>query len=627
MPLLMIVKRGKKLGSFLKGDGYRFISDLGYEQDRPFALDPSTFSGYVLVSVSHLHVPELKTVNGMVLADAVPALIQNRVLLNSDQVDYYLAIKPTERTLTQNITELDFTALWIDHEVLSQDLDAVSFVPAPIQTRSIYQQLSAALNVPMSVMSFNIPNTNKYVTDKPVSISSSIWNQVQVVETNLKSTPMEVSASSWGLSGVYDSDTPVLLPVSTYKVEVDTVSDTPVLLPNNIVAYTLRWLPPIPVRTQETWYQNQMYESTSTAVVNFVQFFTQDLEAQTPKPLPVFKSGYVNSDKLQVDRPAPVRSKIFNTLIKVEVLPNLTGSVTTQAYSNYSIILQPTTVPSVTLTQNQTPTSMLVLDSTFSTSTWNVQTPNGVLAWADMQPVVSGSKSSTFGAPIADGLISNYDVGHAASYFGTGVTWKDLIGLNHITFTDMFYRSAYDGGLLDAGIGYGLAANPANFNLTSALTLEAVIRPTALANATHGMGIISKGTSTDGSSASYELMLVQSGSKNYLYFRVYIAGQVTVSPKLIPIELSTNYYVSATYDGAKLRVFVNSVEDGTGVAASGNLQTNAGALCVGSRFLQKGTGSTSGFQGTIYSARVYGRALSQGEIATNFNNVRARYGI
>ena len=629
MPLLMIVKTGKKLGSFLATGGYTFVDDLGYVQAKAVEIGSAELSGYVLVSVSRLLVPEILARNNMQLADSVPMLVNDTVVSNTDLVDYYIAVQPSERHLLQNITELDLKAIWIDQQLFDHGTSTTANTPLWMPQLNVAQDVVASLNIPVQIVTFGASNNTQYISDLPVSINSGIWGQETVVRTQYRSTPMPVLSSTYSVSDAYASDLPVLISVGPYSTDVTLVDDVPVLLPHNELGYTLRWLPPIPVRVWDTEYSNQMYESTATAVVNFVQFFTQDLESSTPKPIPIYKSSYVNTDSRQTAKAAPIRSRVFNNLIKVEVLPNLTGSVTSQAYSMYSMILLPATMSSATLTPQATPNSTLVMDSTFSASTWQMKTsPVSILSFMDVQTLPTpAARSSGYGAPIADGLVAAYDAGYALSYLGSGTVWKDVAGTNNATLTTTTFNSANDGGMVLAGSGYALTADADNLDFTSALTIEAVIKPTALANVTHGMGIVSKGTATDSSSASYELLLSQSGSKNYLLFRIYVAGQLVASPKSIPIELNTISYVSATYDGGTMRVFVNSIEDGTGVAASGNLQTNTGGLCIGSRFFQRGTASTSGFIGTIYSARVYGRALSQVEIATNFNAVRSRYGI
>jgi hypothetical protein len=72
--------------------------------------------------------------------------------------------------------------------------------------------------------------------------------------------------------------------------------------------------------------------------------------------------------------------------------------------------------------------------------------------------------------------------------------------------------------------------------------------------------------------------------------------------------------------------FINGVSEGAGEQRTGNISTSALPLTLGTRELQKGT-TNSMLNGTIYSVRIYNRALSTAEIQQNFEATRGRYGI
>jgi hypothetical protein len=79
-------------------------------------------------------------------------------------------------------------------------------------------------------------------------------------------------------------------------------------------------------------------------------------------------------------------------------------------------------------------------------------------------------------------------------------------------------------------------------------------------------------------------------------------------------------HIATTYDGARQHFFVNGVEIGTGVAGTGSINVANGAIRIG------GNNSSTGefFQGLIDEVRVYNRALSAAEIATDMNSAIVR---
>lgn len=83
------------------------------------------------------------------------------------------------------------------------------------------------------------------------------------------------------------------------------------------------------------------------------------------------------------------------------------------------------------------------------------------------------------------------------------------------------------------------------------------------------------------------------------------------------------HHVAGTYDGAILRLYVDSVEEGT-TAASGNLTSTTAPVRIGAG--SGGVGTENPFDGTLDDPRIYARAPSADEILTIYNS-RGRDGI
>ncbi len=89
------------------------------------------------------------------------------------------------------------------------------------------------------------------------------------------------------------------------------------------------------------------------------------------------------------------------------------------------------------------------------------------------------------------------------------------------------------------------------------------------------------------------------------YFLTTPTGSVTAN---------TWNYVTATYDGSQLKVYINGALSGTPVSATGTMTDNGVNLRVGRR-----QDTASPFSGMIDEVRVYNRSLSASEITSLYN--------
>ncbi len=230
-------------------------------------------------------------------------------------------------------------------------------------------------------------------------------------------------------------------------------------------------------------------------------------------------------------------------------------------------------------------------------------------------------------------LVLNLDAGNSASYAGSGTAWTDLSGFgnNGTLVNGPTYSSADGGSIVFDGVNdfaITTQASSPTLNLTSQITLETWIMSTALASSLHADGINSKGFSSDNNSGVYETLLVPFNSVNYPLFRLRIGSSTPVyNPTNIPINLNQIYQFTSTYDGSTMRIYINGIESGPGLAQTGNIEANAQQLTTGVRFCLRGGGADSFFSGRIYINKIYNRALSASEILQNFNDTKSRYGL
>lgn len=110
------------------------------------------------------------------------------------------------------------------------------------------------------------------------------------------------------------------------------------------------------------------------------------------------------------------------------------------------------------------------------------------------------------------------------------------------------------------------------------------------------------------------------GSSGGLIFYVTVNGNFVLSPDAGPgIWNGQFHHVAGTYDGSRVRLFVDGAEVGSGTAATGAINyatvSENGDLFIGRYY----SGSGGNFAGVIDELTLYNRALAAGEIQSIFN--------
>jgi chitodextrinase len=204
----------------------------------------------------------------------------------------------------------------------------------------------------------------------------------------------------------------------------------------------------------------------------------------------------------------------------------------------------------------------------------------------------------------AVGLVAAYSFNE-----GSGTTVTDASGNGNTgTIQGATWTSAgkFGNALTFNGTSNWVTVNDAaSLHATNALTLETWVYPTA--NQSGWRTIIQKQIDT------YFLHWSNSSGARKPAGGGTFNGAVSyiTAPNTIPINSWS--YLTLTYDGAMLRLYVNGVQVSS-IAKTGTIETNSNPLRIGGN-------STYGeyFKGRIDEIRIYNRALSQLEIQSDMN--------
>lgn len=244
------------------------------------------------------------------------------------------------------------------------------------------------------------------------------------------------------------------------------------------------------------------------------------------------------------------------------------------------------------------------------------------------KPIYVFPKSSRIRVPsiVKSGLVFWYDASNYDSYPESGTTWRDLTeNANNGTLTGgSSWTSLFGGAMFFNGTnGYIDIANSNSLTITEKITMECWCRPDAVANATNGDGLISKGLSSDGNAGLYEIFLFPVSGVNTVRarFRLIISGvPTTVALNIGEIPISNlPYHIAFTFDGGIIRGYINGKIKGVTTSGYGTIESNSNGMALASRWTLRGSGvSDSHFTGPIFQSRIYNRDLSAKEVTRNY---------
>ena len=198
---------------------------------------------------------------------------------------------------------------------------------------------------------------------------------------------------------------------------------------------------------------------------------------------------------------------------------------------------------------------------------------------------------------------------------GSGATAQDASLFNHsgaISGATWTTSGRFGGALSFDGVNdLVTVADHASLDLTTAMTLEAWVRPT---NFNGWETVLLKEAGTD---LAYSIYADNNGNDSggprrpAAWIRQGSTSYSTAGAAQLPLNTWT--HLASTYDGATLRLFVNGTQVSS-LARSGAVNTSTGALRIGGNTIW-----SEWFQGEIDELRIYDRVLSAAEIQADMN--------
>jgi hypothetical protein len=214
-------------------------------------------------------------------------------------------------------------------------------------------------------------------------------------------------------------------------------------------------------------------------------------------------------------------------------------------------------------------------------------------------------------------VVSNSNLVAAYSFNeGSGTTVNDLSGKGNIgtTASTTWVTTGKFGGALSFN-GTNSLVNITDSNsldLTNGMTLEAWVNPS---NLTGWKTFLTKENSTNNLAYSLSANNNTSGAANQRPVSRIRIGTVTQTVTgTTKLALNTWAHVATTYDGATLRLYVNSVQVSS-LAVTGNMAATTNLLRIGG---SPALGAQY-FTGLIDEVRIYNRALTAAEIQADQN--------
>lgn len=247
-------------------------------------------------------------------------------------------------------------------------------------------------------------------------------------------------------------------------------------------------------------------------------------------------------------------------------------------------------------------------------------TPNNPYAISYFFPSTGNMKVDVANIQFETGSIANNFV--AGSRSTTGVI-KDMTNTTTFTASSLTYDSnsafSFDGS-------YGYVQSNSNCGITGSVTLSAWIKPSRSGQTGPHSTILCTDT-------GYPYGVKLMNYKNYTRCVLWLGFGGTTSYEASisnDINDNTTKMLTGSWDMStgNVKIYINGVLQSTiSTGYTTPVVLNDGKITLGTDYNNIGSGTLNKYLGSIYSAQVYNRALSDAEVKQNFNALRGRYGV
>jgi len=224
---------------------------------------------------------------------------------------------------------------------------------------------------------------------------------------------------------------------------------------------------------------------------------------------------------------------------------------------------------------------------------------------------------------VTDGLVLRLDAANIKSYEGTGAVFKDLTS-NLSDFTLVGSPTFNSNGFFtfNGTSQYASRVNTSSLKPTNAISIEQWLNADSWNAGTSSTNYKCALSCTQGGGYSHNIW---SGS---FYSYIYAGGKYLI-PSASVSSLSGWHHFITTFDGQYAKLYIDgSLANTDDYGSANNTMTYASnSIFIGA---EAGAGtSPEGYywQGKISSTSIYNKALSNAEVAQNYNNSKVRYSL
>jgi hypothetical protein len=220
---------------------------------------------------------------------------------------------------------------------------------------------------------------------------------------------------------------------------------------------------------------------------------------------------------------------------------------------------------------------------------------------------------------VSTNLVLHLDAGNASSYSGSGTTWTDISGQGNTTTISGATYSASNGGIFTfTAATRGTVTNGSSIIANSNYTKSVWVKFSSLT------GLKNLISGSDSSPISMHAFWCPDSWNGYT--NKFTAGHNndwTLVNSTTTAVVDTWYNVTMSFStSAGMKLYVNGVLQSSNAAATTAFPfATGGPLYLG----QYGTNYSNGFAGSLSMAMIYNRALTDAEVAQNYEATKARF--